>query len=154
VPSWAGTTAGQDLNLSLERVVGSRNLTNKLWNAGKFVQMQLASCSDTQRQALAAADFSAPHSLQGLPLAERWVLSSLHQARRWPSSRFPSLPALLLSRLASALTSFTSRAFSIMEPGAPGHAPLQLQSRSSMPQHSADGLADSRAGGGQGDGGA
>lgn len=74
-----GTTAGQDLNLSLERVLGNRNLTNKLWNAGKFLQMQLAACSDSELEALAAADFSSAGSLEGLPLVERWILSALHQ---------------------------------------------------------------------------
>lgn len=29
-----GTSAGQDLNLSMERVTANRNFTNKLWNAG------------------------------------------------------------------------------------------------------------------------
>jgi valyl-tRNA synthetase len=31
----AGTTVGQDLNLSLDRVTANRNFTNKLWNAGE-----------------------------------------------------------------------------------------------------------------------
>ena len=75
----AGTTAGQDLNLSLDRVLGNRNLTNKLWNAGKFLQMQLGSCSDAELAELAAADFSSADSLTDLPLVERWVLSALHQ---------------------------------------------------------------------------
>lgn len=75
----AGTTAGQDLNLSLERVLGNRNLTNKLWNAGKFLQMQLAGCSDSELADLAAVDFSTEHTLADLPLVERWILSSLHQ---------------------------------------------------------------------------
>ncbi|CAL8463583.1 g3117 [Coccomyxa elongata] len=74
-----GTTAGQDLNLSMDRVVGSRNLTNKLWNAGKFLQMALAQASSSGLAALAAADFSRPDALAGLPLTERWMLSSLHQ---------------------------------------------------------------------------
>lgn len=38
----AGNTLGQDLNLSLERVLSSRNFTNKLWNAGKFIDFNLA----------------------------------------------------------------------------------------------------------------
>ncbi|CAL5223969.1 g6577 [Coccomyxa viridis] len=74
-----GTTAGQDLNLSLERVLGNRNLTNKLWNAGKFLQMQLAACSDSELAELAAAEFSTSQSLAELPLVERWILSALHQ---------------------------------------------------------------------------
>ena len=80
----AGTTAGQDLNLSLERVLGNRNLTNKLWNAGKFLQMQLGACSDSELADLAAADFSTEQSLADLPLVERWILSALHQVRCCP----------------------------------------------------------------------
>ncbi|KAK9917842.1 hypothetical protein WJX75_008794 [Coccomyxa subellipsoidea] len=74
-----GTTAGQDLNLSMDRVVGARNLTNKLWNAGKFLQMALDQAAPADAAAAAAADFSRPESLAELPLAERWILSSLHQ---------------------------------------------------------------------------
>ncbi len=37
-----GTAAGADLNLSLEKVNSSRNFTNKLWNAGKFILGNLA----------------------------------------------------------------------------------------------------------------
>lgn len=36
-----GTSPGQDLNLSLDRVNSSRNFTNKLWNAGKFILFNL-----------------------------------------------------------------------------------------------------------------
>jgi hypothetical protein len=57
--------------------------------AGKFVLFQM----DRARQAhgegspaaagleaaLAAADFSSPQALAGLPLAERWIVSRLHQ---------------------------------------------------------------------------
>ena len=75
----AGTTPGQDLNLSMERIMANRNLTNKLWNAGKFIALQLESSSDAELAALAAADFSRSKALAGLPLAERWVLSELHQ---------------------------------------------------------------------------
>ena len=41
--SWGvGNTLGQDLNLSLDRVLASRNFANKLWNAGKFIDFNLA----------------------------------------------------------------------------------------------------------------
>ena len=36
-----GTSAGQDLNLSMERLTANRNFTNKLWNAAKFVLFNL-----------------------------------------------------------------------------------------------------------------
>ena len=38
----AGNTLGQDLNLNMERLRSSRNFTNKLWNAGKFIDFNLA----------------------------------------------------------------------------------------------------------------
>ena len=77
----AGTTAGQDLNLSMDRLVSSRNFTNKLWNAGKFILFNLEQLNDREWQELAGADFSSRDVLADLPLAERWVVSALHQVR-------------------------------------------------------------------------
>lgn len=75
-----GTAAGQDLNLSLDRVNSNRNFTNKLWNAGKFILFQLEGVQDSGEWArLASADFSSSSSWQGLCLSDRWILSSLHQ---------------------------------------------------------------------------
>lgn len=74
-----GTTAGQDLNFSQDRLMSSRNFTNKLWNAGKFILFNLEQLGDGDWQDLARADFSSPASLTALPLAERWVISALHQ---------------------------------------------------------------------------
>ena len=36
-----GNTAGQDLNLSMERLRSNRNFINKLWNGGKFILFNL-----------------------------------------------------------------------------------------------------------------
>ncbi len=61
-----GSTAGNDIRYSDERLVASRNFANKLWNASRFVQMNLPE------------DF-AP----GLPdehdldISDRWILSRL-----------------------------------------------------------------------------
>ncbi|KAK9846098.1 hypothetical protein WJX84_007187, partial [Apatococcus fuscideae] len=74
-----GTTAGQDLNLSMDRVVSSRNFCNKLWNAGKFILMNLQNVDQERWHSLETADFSQPESLQELPLTERWILSATHQ---------------------------------------------------------------------------
>ena len=38
-----GSTPGNDMNLSLQRVEGNRNFTNKIWNAVRFVLSQLRS---------------------------------------------------------------------------------------------------------------
>ena len=75
-----GTTPGQDLNLSLEKLASNRNLTNKIWNAGKLVLLNLEQLSPEQRCALAHdAVFDTPQALAALPLSERWVVSRLHQ---------------------------------------------------------------------------
>jgi len=74
-----GTGAGQDLNLSLDRVTANRNFTNKLWNAAKYVMLLLGKADEAEWQAAAGADFSSPAALQALPLAERWIVSLLHK---------------------------------------------------------------------------
>lgn len=83
-----GTSPGQDLNLSLERVNGSRNFTNKLWNAGKFVLFALEQAGVSQGgdrteewgTLAAGVEFSTPESLAPLALPERWIISQLHTA--------------------------------------------------------------------------
>lgn len=77
-----GTAPGQDLNLSLDRVKSSRNFTNKLWNAGKFLLNSLEKCSDEEWSALSTVDFSSSSSSNSdtLSLPDRWILSSLHSA--------------------------------------------------------------------------
>jgi valyl-tRNA synthetase len=73
-----GTTPGLDLNMSAEKLASNRNLTNKLWNAGKLVLLSLDALPDGERAALADARFDSPEALARLPLAERWVVSRLH----------------------------------------------------------------------------
>ena len=75
-----GTTPGQDLNLSLEKLASNRNLTNKIWNAGKLVLLSIDALSPQQRCELAdAAVFDTAQALRALPLSERWIVSRLHQ---------------------------------------------------------------------------
>jgi valyl-tRNA synthetase len=60
-----GSTPGNDMNLSLSRVEGSRNFTNKLWNAARFAIMSLE---------------RVPGETEGAPelaLADRWIRSRL-----------------------------------------------------------------------------
>jgi valyl-tRNA synthetase len=71
--------AGQDIRLDYDRttdesvaVEASRNFTNKLWNASRFVMMNLAGHSP--------ADLGMPGSMGApLELADRWILSRYHQ---------------------------------------------------------------------------
>lgn len=82
LPSPPGTSPGADLNLSLDKVLANRNLTNKLWNAGKFILNALQDVSPQRWQQLAqgaASSYAEASTLQQLPLAERWIVSELHQ---------------------------------------------------------------------------
>ncbi|GIL54909.1 hypothetical protein Vafri_10611 [Volvox africanus] len=83
-----GTSVGQDLNLSLERVTASRNFTNKLWNAGKFVLFNLDKATEAEWESLRGVTLSSPDDLQRLPLVERWIVSLLHQTVDEVSERY------------------------------------------------------------------
>ncbi|XP_057248505.1 valine--tRNA ligase, chloroplastic/mitochondrial 2 isoform X2 [Beta vulgaris subsp. vulgaris] len=72
-------TAGQDLNLSAERLSANKAFTNKLWNAGKFMLQNLPSQSDVFAwETLRAYEFDKEDSLLKLRLPECWVVSKLH----------------------------------------------------------------------------
>ncbi len=69
--------AGQDISLQYDRatdesqsVEASRNFANKLWNAARFVMMNLDGKTPTDLGRPAMAD---------LELGDRWILSRLHQ---------------------------------------------------------------------------
>ncbi|WP_273483083.1 valine--tRNA ligase [Desulforamulus ruminis] len=59
-----GNTPGNDIRFHFERLDGARNFANKLWNASRFVMMNLA---DYHEQAQ-GGDYT---------LADRWILSRL-----------------------------------------------------------------------------
>ncbi len=62
-----GSTPGNDMNLSVERVASNRNFANKIWNAARFLVSNLDGESPT-----------GPPPLAGLALPDRWILSRLH----------------------------------------------------------------------------
>jgi valyl-tRNA synthetase len=63
-----GSTPGNDMNMSLSRVEGSRNFTNKLWNAARYAIMSLERVPETEEVAGAEGEPS---------LADRWIRSRL-----------------------------------------------------------------------------
>jgi len=74
--------AGQDIRLEYNRktdesasVEASRNFTNKLWNASRFVMMNLQG----QTPAQLGHPASRLASGESLPLADRWILSRYYQ---------------------------------------------------------------------------
>jgi len=58
-------THGQDITLTTDKLVGARNFSNKLWNAARFVLMNLA-------------DFDARAPRAEPDLADLWILSRHH----------------------------------------------------------------------------
>ncbi len=62
------TTEGQDLKLSESKFEMGRNFTNKLWNAGRFVMMNLKE----DYQAEVGEELLSPR------FEDRWILSRLH----------------------------------------------------------------------------
>ena len=64
-----GSTPGNDMRLTDERLEGSRNFANKLWNGARFVLGEIAE---------AGGDVGAPPAdPSGAPLEDRWILSRL-----------------------------------------------------------------------------
>ncbi|HEX9115936.1 MAG TPA: valine--tRNA ligase, partial [Anaerolineae bacterium] len=63
-----GSTPGNDSNLSLQRVEGNRNFTNKIWNAVRYVLGQLAEDGKIAASPVVAGDGALP---------ERWIVSRL-----------------------------------------------------------------------------
>ena len=58
-----GNSPGNDMRYSPERVEASRNFANKIWNAARFVLMNLSD------------DEPAPHIPENLALEDKWILS-------------------------------------------------------------------------------
>ena len=58
-----GNSPGNDMRFSDTRVEASRNFANKIWNAARFVLMNLSD------------DEPAPHVPDGLALEDKWILS-------------------------------------------------------------------------------
>jgi valyl-tRNA synthetase len=65
---------GQDILFSEERIEVGRNFMNKLWNASRFVLMNLGDQN--------ISELPFPDNPEGLELADRWILSKLNKMIR------------------------------------------------------------------------
>jgi valyl-tRNA synthetase len=75
-------TPGNDTKLSLTRVESSRNFANKLWNAARFVILNLEGYQLELAASATAYDmhYAAPPA-DALGLADRWILSRLQSVQ-------------------------------------------------------------------------
>src|SRR5207249_12332331 len=73
----------QDIRFTEDRLEMARNFCNKLWNASRFVLMNLAPADgskfNVQSSRLGDADNLQPGEA-GLELSDRWILSRLQRA--------------------------------------------------------------------------
>ena len=65
-----GNSPGNDMRFSDEKVGASRNFANKLWNAARFILMNLGE------------DEKAPHIPEELALEDKWILSLFNNLTR------------------------------------------------------------------------
>ncbi|HEX7712806.1 MAG TPA: valine--tRNA ligase [Bacillota bacterium] len=74
-----GTALGQDQRFQMEKVEGSRNFTNKIWNAARFVLMACEKDTpDDSQDGSNWLDFASGRSdviPSGLTLPDQWILS-------------------------------------------------------------------------------
>jgi len=63
------STQGRDIKLSEERIAGYRNFVNKIWNASRFVLLNLEGFETLNLEKIK----------KDLPLREKWILSSLNR---------------------------------------------------------------------------
>jgi valyl-tRNA synthetase len=77
-----GGTPGNDMKLSTNRIEANRNFANKIWNAARFVSMNLqqAEMKLTHTEDPHAVTYALPDVAQ-MTLADRWILSRLATLR-------------------------------------------------------------------------
>ena len=61
-----GNAPGNDMRFSIEKVEASRNFANKIWNAARFILMNI----DDEEQ--------APHIPEKLAIEDKWIISKLN----------------------------------------------------------------------------
>jgi len=69
-----GSTPGNDIKLSEEKLLANRNFANKIWNAARFVVSNLGE----EPQQFDAIDGALLWEQPGLTAADRWILSRQH----------------------------------------------------------------------------
>ena len=82
-----GTALGQDQRFQMEKVEGSRNFTNKIWNAARFVLMHEAKAQSghqPEEEQLAQLNLFAVGETDQIPeeilaLPDQWILMRLEQ---------------------------------------------------------------------------
>ena len=77
-----GGTPGNDMKLSVTRIEANRNFANKIWNAARFVLMNLADAPMelANQNDIHGVTYALP-AADALTLPDRWILSRLESVR-------------------------------------------------------------------------
>lgn len=70
----SGTTPGNDMNLSEDKVAGFRNFANKLWNIARYIIEKSKINPETSGQ-----NSKFKFKIQNLTLADKWILDNLEK---------------------------------------------------------------------------
>ena len=73
-----GNAPGNDMRFYWERVEASRNFANKIWNASRFIMMNIEKADITGIDAAMTADVDAAMKQYGFTLADKWILSKMN----------------------------------------------------------------------------
>jgi valyl-tRNA synthetase len=103
-------STGRDINFDLGRIEGYRNFCNKLWNAARYVLMNIEGEDDAQGSAN-AAEGRMPEAASGqnggeieLSAADRWIRSRLQRAVKEANQ---AVQGYRLDHMAQAIYEFT-----------------------------------------------
>ncbi len=72
-------TLGRNINFDTKRCEGYRNFCNKLWNATRFVLLQVDGLDDRERGVLPCAQDCGPDGVLHFSSADRWIASALQR---------------------------------------------------------------------------
>ncbi|MDE2255345.1 MAG: valine--tRNA ligase, partial [Betaproteobacteria bacterium] len=81
-------TLGRNINFDTKRCEGYRNFCNKLWNASRFVLMQVQGLSDFDRGLGVCNDSCGPEGYMHFSAADRWIASILQCAEQQVAQGF------------------------------------------------------------------
>ncbi|NWG76722.1 MAG: class I tRNA ligase family protein, partial [Rubrivivax sp.] len=72
-------TLGRNVNFDTKRCEGYRNFCNKLWNATRFVLMQVQGLSDVERGIVECAGDCGPDATLHFSPADKWIVNELQR---------------------------------------------------------------------------